>query len=278
MDLVRARNLVAQGRYVTALREASAAADQAAGAERVELFILAARSAQELGLHQESARLAGQALSSEHMDDMLRARALSAMGGILAQLGDYAQAEQYLIEAAAVAPVPDGRRHFNLGAVYEAMRRPDVAIAQYRTATQLFRAAGSTHHELKARQNTAWLLLSQRELGPARTELSITADLVEPNSPYQAQQLALEALAARVAGQTGEAVRICEDLLAPGYPGATAWCRCYAAWLVADVAADEDRPDPARQFLARARCEAEAAQDPALWNQLAALQNRLDDM
>lgn len=118
--------------------------------------------------------------------------------------------------------------------------------------------------------------MEQRDLAGARAELNRTAAIAGSGSAEQAKQLGLEACAWRQAGQTAEAVRICEDLLGHGQTVTTPWCRCYAAWLAADVAAAEGAKDLARQFLALARRNAKAAQDPSLWNRITALQTRLD--
>lgn len=279
MDLERVRDLITRGRYFTGLRMAAEAAESAAGARRAELLILAARAAQQLGLTRETAQLAGGALAAAGGDPQIRARALAAAGSAALDLGDPAQAEEYLLEAAGLTSTPAvaAAIQYHLGCAYERMRRPGLAMTGYQRTAQLASEAGLVRREIQARHNLAWLLLEQGETVPARHELSRVQALLDPESPFQAQQLALEAFAARVSGQGAEAVRICEDLLAPGHPGATAWCRCYAAWLAGDVAADEGRTDLARQFLDRARREAEGARDPALWNRLAALQGRLDD-
>lgn len=277
MDLGEVRELVNRGRYATALREATEGAAPAHGAIRSEYLLLAARAAQQLGLHRETARLAGDAVAAAGNDPGLRARALTAVGAAAVELGDPGQAEQHLLAAAAFGPPADvaGAIQFNLGTVYEMMRRKDAAIAAYRSAARVYGDLGESMQVLRVGQNIAWLLLEHGDLAGARAEMDRTVPLLVPGSPEQAQHLALEAGAARLAGQGAEAVRVCEDLLVPGHPGATAWCRCYAAWLMGDVAADEGRFDLARQFLARARREAEGARDPGLWNRLTELQNRL---
>lgn len=280
VDLKHVGELVAGGRYATALHLAAELSARAAGPDRAEVLILAARAAQQLGLYRETARYSAEALDASGADTVLQARALSAMGAAALQLGDPLQAEEYLLRAAACPAAPDvaGTIHFNLAYAYEMMRQAAAAAAEYRMAAQVFQGVPDAPNEIRARHNLAWLLLEQRDLAGARSELDRTAGLLEADSRLQAQQLALEAFFARQAGQAAEAVRLCEDLLVPGHPGATAWDRCFAGWLMADVAAGEGRYDLARQFLGRARREAEDARDPGLWNRLTELQNRLDSV
>lgn len=208
----------------------------------------------------------------------MRARAYAAMGAAALNLGDPHQAKEYLLQAGALpcAPMTRADTSYNLAYAYELMRRFEPAIASYRAAAGVYASIAAHSEESRARQNLAWLLLAQGDLAGATLELRLTARMVAPASREQAQQLAMQAYAARTAGQSAEAVRICEDLLIPGHPGGTAWCRCFAAWLMADMAASEGRLDLARQFLSRAEREAEGAKDPALWNRLTALRNRLD--
>lgn len=280
MDLERVRDLVAQGRYVTALREASAAADQDGAADRAQYLLVAATAADRLGLRQEQERLASLVLAGADADPDCQARALLALGAVELDRGDPYRAEEHLLRAAAlpIAPPVMANVQYHLGCTYEAMRRPETAMAAFRRAAEMTATCGWVRREIQARHNLAWLLLDQGAVAAALPELRRTAQLLEAESPLQAQQLALEASTARLSGQGAEAVRICEDLLAPTYPGANAWCRCYAAWLAGDVAADEGRTDLGRQFLERARRDAEAARDPALWNRLTALQRRVDEM
>lgn len=277
MDLEQVRELLTRGRCVTALRVATEAAEQSTGAQRAQYLLLAAGATTQLGMHRETARLAGDALAAA-TDTILQAKARIALAAAALYQGDPHQAEDYLVHV-NLAALPDdlaGPAQYNLGMAYEAKRRHDAASGAYAAAAEKFRRCGQTHHECLARLNLAWLRLDRADLGWARRELARVAEIAAPSSTAQAQLLAMEAMAARIAGQSAEAVRICEDLLVPGQGHVTGWCRCFAAWLTATMALDEGRPDLARQFLDRARREAEAARDPCLWNRLTELQNRLD--
>lgn len=274
------RELLGRGRYVTALRLAREGAESSDGAERVDMLLLAARAAQMLGLYDETVELAVSALAVDGIESDRRARVLGAAGAAMFHKGDHVQAEDYLLQAAAIpaTPLTTADTGYNLGKVYEAMRCYDMAVHVMRQAADLYASLDMPADELRARQNAAWVLLHMPDLPGARAEMFRCAELVRPNTPEQAQHLAMEALAMRLDGQCAEAARLCEDLLTPGHPGATTWCRCFALWLAADVAAEEGQPALARQFLAQARQQTYGAQDPSLWNRITALQNKLDGL
>lgn len=280
MDLEQVRGLLNRGRYVTALRLAREGADASEGAERVDMLLLAARAAQMLGLYDETVELATSALEVDGIESDRRARVLGAAGAAMFHKGDPLQAEEYLLQAAAIpaTPLTTADTGYNLGKVYESMRSYGMAVHVMRQAAELYAGLGSPDDELRARQNAAWVLLQIPDLPAAQMEMARCAELLRPNTPEQAQHLALEAFSMRVAGQLGEAARLCEDLLTPGHPCATIWCRCFALWLAADIAAEEGQTSLARQFLSQARHQTYGAQDPSLWNRITALQNKIDGL
>lgn len=199
------------------------------------------------------------------------------MGVAALELGDPYEAEEHLLSALA-ADLPDeyiAGAHYNLGRTYERMRRWDPALSSYRQAARLW-AGARPQFTLLAHQQAAWVLLVGDNPAEAMVHLSAAAELLPAAEPRrQADQLALEAFARRLSGQTAEAVRMAEDLLQPGHPGTNDWHRCFAFWFSADIAADANEPELARSLLDQAYRYTEGARDPALWNRLGDLRRRL---
>lgn len=279
MDLDQVADLVHRGRYVTAYRAALEEAGMRQGTDRARALLIACAAAQQLEMFSECRKCAADAVEAAGADLSLQSKARLALGAAVFKCGDAGEAEGVLLSALDCNPEPQVRAAVahNLGAVYEARRHLQEAAVAYGHAADSFQEIGNRQRECQSRLSLAWVELQQERLPQGRAALQRAADLTEPGSCWQARCLAVEALAARVAGQDAEAVRICEDLLTPGHPGAGPWVRCFAYYLTADMAADSGRLELARQFLGRARAECQEAKDPGLWNRLTELQNRLAD-
>lgn len=275
---------VRRGEFVQAIREAERLlmVPDLSPREMGRLFRLAGRARGESGETYASLKYfelaIPWALRAKDWDCLGMARAESGIAWLTA--GDLAGAldalHAYLLDHHRYdkAKVYLGHVQYNLGLTYRRRRDYESAVRHYVAAVEWFTEKGYTLQAAETHQNLAWLYCLTGNIEEAERELELAesfSDVCRPD--FKVEQLVCRALVLKSQGLIGDAMKMVEEVLQPGRPGASDSHRGYAAWITGTIALALRQFDKAIFFADLAINYAMQVRDTGVMSQAAALRS-----
>lgn len=287
MPVDRLHSLVATGQFLAAYREVERLAmdPDLDPSLRAQVYIIGVRAAAGLQEVYSATKMAEKAVEAaelgDNWEDIGNARLHSAL--IYRELGDTAQALRFFhlffqhLDRYPTLQKRTAHAYYNLALTHQQRREYGQALEAYRLAAEDFTVLGYEAGKLASLQNSAWVCLLQGQPHNAEPYIAqaeaLSARLQQPE--YQATQLVVEALHARLIQEPDRAMALCEEIFQPGRQGVTQHHLAEAAWIMANITLEAARLHEATIFADLAVSHALQAKDPHLMNLASEVKHRV---